>query len=60
MRSGPPGALLLGYNDAAPNGGNMIDVWDRAGVIIQIESKVGAENAQAIAAVEGGESVLDD
>jgi 2-keto-3-deoxy-L-rhamnonate aldolase RhmA len=55
MRSGPPGALLLGYNDAAPNGGNMIDVWDRAGVIIQIESKVGAENAQAIAAVEGGE-----
>ncbi len=32
----------------------MLEVWNRAAVIIQIESKVGAENAANIAAVEGG------
>lgn len=33
----------------------MLDVWARAAVIMQIESRLGADNAADIAAVEGGE-----
>ena len=57
-RSGPPNALLVGYNDGAPGGGGMFEVWDRAAVIMQIESRIGADNAAEIAKVEGGMSVF--
>jgi len=51
-RSIAPNALLWGYNDAP----NMFEVWDRAAVIIQIESEEGALVADQMAAIHGGES----
>lgn len=50
-RSIPPNALLWGYNDAP----FMFPVWDRAAVIIQLESEEGALTADEIAAIDGGE-----
>lgn len=50
-RSIGPNALLWGFNDAP----YMMPVWNRASVIIQIESEEGAAVADEIAAVEGGE-----
>ena len=37
----------------------MFEVWNRAAVIIQIESQVGADNAAEIAKVEGGKSMFN-
>ena len=51
-RSGPPNALIMGYNDGA-NGG-AVDVFNRAALIMQIESEEGAKNVDAIAAIDGG------
>jgi hypothetical protein len=45
---------VCGYNDGAPYGGSVLEVLNRAGVILQLESKIGCEAADEIAAVEGG------
>lgn len=48
--------MHLGINDGDTRGAMPWDIYNRAAVICQIESKVGAENADAISAIEGGES----
>ncbi|KAL7425115.1 hypothetical protein Q5752_000803 [Cryptotrichosporon argae] len=52
-RSFPPVGLFFGVNDGAPDGVDMPDIYHRAALILQIESVLGAENADAIAQVEG-------
>ena len=47
----------MGINDGAAPGKLPYDVWNNAAVIIQIESQKGCENADEIAAVEGGKSI---
>jgi 2-keto-3-deoxy-L-rhamnonate aldolase RhmA len=55
-RSFPPFAHAPGMTDGGPDGKNPLQVWSENGaVIMQIESKLGCENAMEIAAVEGGE-----
>ncbi|WRT65308.1 uncharacterized protein IL334_002251 [Kwoniella shivajii] len=51
-RSGPPNAMQFGYNDGAAGGGGVFEVWNRAAIILQIEDEEGADNADAIAALE--------
>ena len=40
----------MGFND----GSGAVESWNRAGVIMQIESEEGAKHADEIAAVDGG------
>ena len=54
VRSAPPNALLWGFNDGHPEGGAMPGIFNRAGLIMQIESRAGVKIAEDIAAVEGG------
>ncbi|WWC69045.1 uncharacterized protein I206_102981 [Kwoniella pini CBS 10737] len=51
-RSGPPNAMQFGYNDGAPNGGGVFEIWGKAAVILQIEDEEGANNADALGALE--------
>ncbi|WWD08708.1 hypothetical protein V865_006821 [Kwoniella europaea PYCC6329] len=51
-RSGPPNAMQFGYNDGAPNGGSVFEIWGKAAIILQIEDEEGAKNADALAALE--------
>ena len=57
-RSFPPAALAIGINDGVPAGKSPFDVWNNAAIIMQIESKVGCDNAEAIAAVEGVDCLM--
>ncbi|OCF58235.1 hypothetical protein L486_04265 [Kwoniella mangroviensis CBS 10435] len=41
-----------GYNDGAPNGGSVFEIWGKAAIILQIEDEEGAKNAAALAALE--------
>ncbi|KAK6907014.1 hypothetical protein I203_101003 [Kwoniella mangroviensis CBS 8507] len=47
-RSGPPNAMQFGYNDGAPNGGSVFEIWGKAAIILQIEDEEGAKNADAL------------
>jgi hypothetical protein len=47
--------MHFGVNDGDNNGARAWDIYNRAAVICQLESGLGAENAEAICAVEGGE-----
>ncbi|ORY32005.1 Pyruvate/Phosphoenolpyruvate kinase-like domain-containing protein [Naematelia encephala] len=58
-RSFPPNAMLFGYNDGASGGGGGMEVWNRAAVILQIENELGAENADAMAAIDGADLGLE-
>ncbi|WWC60047.1 uncharacterized protein I303_102610 [Kwoniella dejecticola CBS 10117] len=51
-RSGPPNAMQFGYNDGAPNGGSVFEIWKKAAIILQIEDEGGANNADALGALE--------
>jgi hypothetical protein len=55
-RSFPPVATGFGINDGSPDGQLVFDVWNQAAIIIQIESKLGCDNAMELAATPGGES----
>jgi hypothetical protein len=57
-RSFPPAALAIGINDGVPHGKTPFDVWNNAAIIMQIESKLGCENAEAIAAIEGVDCLM--
>ncbi len=47
--------MVWGFNDAGPvEGGGMVSAFNKAAIIMQIESQKGVDNADAIAAVEGG------
>ena len=50
--------MFGGVNDGNVEGVWPWEIYDRAAVILQIESKAGADNADAICQVEGGESLL--
>lgn len=57
-RSFPPAALAIGINDGVPPGKTPFDVWNNAAIIMQIESKIGCDNAEAIAAVPGVDCLM--
>ena len=57
-RSFPPAALAIGINDGVPPGKTPFDVWNNAAIIMQIESRLGCENAEAIAAIEGVDCLM--
>lgn len=57
-RSFPPAALAIGINDGVPPGKTPFDIWNNAAIIMQIESKIGCENAEAIASVEGVDCLM--
>ena len=53
--------MFLGIHDGDHKENNLPwDIYNRAAVICQLESKKGADNADAIAAVDGGECGGDD
>ncbi|ORX41224.1 Pyruvate/Phosphoenolpyruvate kinase-like domain-containing protein [Kockovaella imperatae] len=58
-RSYPPFAMPLGINDGDHKDNALPwDIYNRSAVILQLESKKGADNADAIAAVEGVDGLM--
>lgn len=49
---------MFGFNDAADGPGAAMEIWDRAAVIVQVESKLGADMAAEMAAVPGGQYIF--
>jgi len=47
--------MHVGVNDGSTDGSLPWDVYNRAAVICQLESKLASENADEICKVEGGE-----
>jgi 2-keto-3-deoxy-L-rhamnonate aldolase RhmA len=46
------------FTDGVPEGETIFDSWNKAAVIVQVESKLGCDNVAELAAVPGGESLL--
>ncbi|KAG9025973.1 hypothetical protein FRB95_009538 [Tulasnella sp. JGI-2019a] len=58
-RSFPPFAQTYGYTDGTPEGTSLLDMWsNNAAIIMQIESGVGAQNAEEICAVPGVDAIM--
>ncbi|KAG9039440.1 hypothetical protein FRB95_010729 [Tulasnella sp. JGI-2019a] len=58
-RSFPPFPQVYGFTDGTPENKSLLDVYnDNAAVIMQIESDLGAKNAEEIAAVPGIDGIM--
>jgi len=57
-RSFPPFGMWLGVNDGAAPGKILFDIWNTAAVILQIESGLGANNAEELLSVPGVDAVM--
>ncbi|KAG9003464.1 hypothetical protein FRB94_009999 [Tulasnella sp. JGI-2019a] len=58
-RSFPPFPQVYGFTDGTPEGSSLLDVYnDNAAIIMQIESDLGAKNAEEIAAVPGIDGIM--
>ncbi|KAG9007196.1 hypothetical protein FRB94_014579 [Tulasnella sp. JGI-2019a] len=58
-RSFPPFPQAYGFTDGTPEGSSLLDVYNNnAAIIMQIESDIGAKNAEEIAAVPGIDGIM--
>ncbi|KAG8885677.1 hypothetical protein FRB97_000120 [Tulasnella sp. 331] len=58
-RSFPPFSQVYGFTDGTPDNKPLLEVYnDNAAIIMQIESDLGAKNAEAIAAVQGIDGIM--